>query len=76
MAHMFLPCFLTCAAGMVQKPRSCQVDECFFFFVALIIPLLMLQINEVTTTTGPCLLLAEDFKAYSKIRVENQFFNK
>lgn len=33
-------------------------------------------INEVTTTTGPCLLLAEDFKAYSKIRVENQFFNK
>ena len=34
------------------------------------------QINELTTIMEPSLLLPEDFKAFSKIRVENQYFNK
>ena len=34
------------------------------------------QINELTTSIEPSLLLPEDFKAFSKIRVENQFYNK
>ena len=34
------------------------------------------QINELTTSVEPSLLLPEDFKAFSKIRVENQYYNK
>lgn len=34
------------------------------------------SINELTTGVEPSLLLPEDFKAFSKIRVENQYYNK
>ncbi|XP_064402336.1 phosphatidylinositol 5-phosphate 4-kinase type-2 beta-like [Halichondria panicea] len=34
------------------------------------------SINELTTSVEPSLLLPEDFKAFSKIRVENQYYNK
>ncbi|CAI8016720.1 Phosphatidylinositol 5-phosphate 4-kinase type-2 alpha [Geodia barretti] len=33
-------------------------------------------VNEVLASAETSLLLPEDFKAYSKIRVENQYFNK
>ena len=32
------------------------------------------QVNEAVTETS--LLLPEDFKAFSKLRVENQYYNK
>lgn len=34
------------------------------------------SINELTTSIEPSLLLSEDFKAYSKLKVENQYYNK
>ena len=34
------------------------------------------QINELTSSVEPSLLLSEDFKAYSKLKVENQYYNK
>jgi 1-phosphatidylinositol-5-phosphate 4-kinase len=34
------------------------------------------SINEIRSQPEPSLLLEEDFKAFSKIRVENQYYNK
>lgn len=34
------------------------------------------QINELMHVTIPVMLLPDDFRAYSKIKIDNHFFNK
>jgi 1-phosphatidylinositol-5-phosphate 4-kinase len=36
----------------------------------------MLQINELSHVTIPVMLLPDDFRAYSKVKVDNHLFNK
>lgn len=48
-------------------------------FVALCLHrymIFMFQINELSHVTIPVMLLPDDFKAYSKIKVDNHLFNK
>lgn len=35
-----------------------------------------LQINELSNVPVPVMLMPDDFKAYSKIKVDNHLFNK
>lgn len=37
---------------------------------------LPLQINELSNVPVPVMLMPDDFKAYSKIKVDNHLFNK
>lgn len=41
--------------------------SCFFF---------IFQINELSHVQIPIMLMPDDFKAYSKIKVDNHLFNK
>lgn len=43
-------------------------DPVFVFFFA--------QINELSHVQIPIMLMPDDFKAYSKIKVDNHLFNK
>lgn len=45
-------------------------------YMCVYVSLLSLQINEIKLQPEPPLLLEEDFKAFSKIRVENQHYSK
>lgn len=36
----------------------------------------LLQINELSNVPVPVMLMPDDFKAYSKIKVDNHLFNK
>lgn len=42
----------------------------------LTFPPLALQINELSNVPVPVMLMPDDFKAYSKIKVDNHLFNK
>lgn len=44
---------------------------CFVSFSSLSI-----QINELSHVQIPIMLMPDDFKAYSKIKVDNHLFNK
>lgn len=36
----------------------------------------LLQVNELSNVPVPVMLMPDDFKAYSKIKVDNHLFNK
>lgn len=46
---------------------------CAYWSVRL---LSILQVNELSNVPVPVMLMPDDFKAYSKIKVDNHLFNK
>lgn len=54
---------------IVKVPPTLVCTDCF--------PVLsVLQVNELSNVPVPVMLMPDDFKAYSKIKVDNHLFNK
>lgn len=47
-----------------------------FLPVVWSIALFLRQVNELSNVPVPVMLMPDDFKAYSKIKVDNHLFNK
>lgn len=64
---------------LLNNCTVCQTFPLFFRLlshVSLAFSLLLLQINELSNVPVPVMLMPDDFKAYSKIKVDNHLFNK
>jgi hypothetical protein len=63
----------------VNHAVSSDETNFLIFYWQRILPqngILCLQINELSLVQVPPMFLPEDFKAYSKIRVDNHLFNR
>lgn len=62
------------------KYSQCLVGSISVFTSSSILispsPPSLLQINELSNVPVPVMLMPDDFKAYSKIKVDNHLFNK
>lgn len=56
----------------------CDLMKTLIFFAVLDADLRLFspQVNELSNVPVPVMLMPDDFKAYSKIKVDNHLFNK
>lgn len=59
--------------SFIVAPNWHTEGSYLFHFTMLFV---VFQINELSHVTIPVMLLPDDFKAYSKLKVDNHLFNK
>lgn len=76
---ILLPWFVLFLSNCAVCLFSCLHSSSSSFLISLSLSLVLtslFQINELSNVPVPVMLMPDDFKAYSKIKVDNHLFNK